>query len=86
MTELAKLEHENETLTNQCEKREFGEQFVKGNQQDYIFTGLPSYVVFVWLVGYCTLVLPQSASLFPGDILSLILIKLRVNLLYQDLS
>ena len=88
VTELGRLQHENETLANRCESQ-FGEEFLRGNQQDSkttFFTGLPSYAVFVWLLSYCTSVLPPSASLSTGDILLLILTKLRLNLVYQDLS
>ena len=86
VTELGRLQQENETLAN---RSQFGEEFLRGNQQDSkttFLTGLPSYAVFVWLLNYCTSVLPPSASLSPGDTLLLILMKLRLNLLYQDLS
>ncbi|KAK2193201.1 hypothetical protein NP493_14g07072 [Ridgeia piscesae] len=33
VTELGRLQRENETLANQCE-RQFGEEFLRGNQQD----------------------------------------------------
>ena len=78
VTELGRLQRENETLANQCE-RQFGEETT-------FCTGLPSYAVFVWLLNYCTSVLPPPASLSTGDILLLIWMKLRLNLLYQDFS
>ena len=89
MTELARLQHENEKLRQQAEQCQFGEHFLQGDRQEsrtLCFTGLPSYALFVWMVSYCVSVLPPSSSLSPANVLLLTLMKLRLNLQYQDLS
>ena len=50
------------------------------------FTGFPSYSVFCWALALCKPFLPKSKKLSPGDIFLLILMKVRLGLLNQDLS
>ena len=50
------------------------------------YTGLPNYKVFLWLLALVSDVLPTSAILSPGDVLLLILMKLKPSLRHTDLG
>ena len=89
MTELARLQLENEKLTAKVRECQFGEHFLKGDQGDartLHFTGLPSYALFVWMVNYCAAILPPTSVLSPANVLLLTLMKLRLNLQYTDIG
>lgn len=89
MSELARLQEEVKYLREKLADRSFGQQFIarkEKNARTKFFTGVPNYNAFLWLVTYLSSALPQSSTLSPGDVLLLILMKLRLNLKMQDLG
>ena len=72
-----------------------GEHFLKGTNfsfktnfsfQTNFSTGFPSYGAFASTVAFCSAVLPASKTLSPADVFLLIMMKLRLNRLSQDLA
>lgn len=86
--ELVRLQEENRELKDELANVTFGESYLshgKSTLKTKFFTGFPSYAVFCWALPLCKTFLLKSKKLSPGDIFLLILMKLRLGLLNQDL-
>ena len=87
--ELGRLQEENRTLKDELERVRFGDQFLNQGKTYFrtkFFTGFPTYELFTWVVAFCSSVLPASKSLSPANVFLLIMMKVRLNLLNQDLA
>lgn len=87
--ELGKLQQEKIELEKELRQRKFGIGFLidsADNSKTNFFTGFPSFDAFNWALELCTPTLPKSKHLCPGDVFLLILMKVKLNLLNQDLA
>ena len=87
--ELGRPQEENCLLKGKLKEKTFGVAFIATKNKDSSmrsYTGLPNYKVFLWLLALVSDVLPTSAILSPGDVLLLILMKLKPSLRHTDLG
>ena len=87
--ELGRWQEENQKLKKELENIRFGDTFLKQGQstdKTSFFTGFPRYEVFVWALSLCAGFLPTSKKLSPANVFLLILMKIRLVLLSQDLA
>ena len=87
--ELQRVQEENETLKAKLERARFGSQFLNQGDTSFktnFFTGIPNYDLFTSLVAFCSSVLPVSKTLSPANVFLLIMMKIKLNLLNQDLA
>ena len=84
--ELNSLREERDCLKQQLKSSKFSFYVVNTDEKVRFYTGLPSLACFTWLLEFVSSVLPTSAVLDSKDILLLIFMKLRLNLLNQDLA
>ena len=85
-TELARLQKENYTLREELSNLRFSDNFVATDPKTVFYTGVPTHALFLWLVTYCSALLPNFHSLSPKSVLLCVLMKLRLNLQHQDLA
>ncbi|XP_051795083.1 uncharacterized protein LOC127531031 isoform X2 [Acanthochromis polyacanthus] len=89
MMEMGKLQEELWDARQKLQGCKFTDKFLEEGNRDsktQFFTGMPSYGSFLWLLGCVRAMLPVSMTLSPGSILLLVLMKLRLNLVHQDLA
>ena len=87
--ELQRLQEENRTLKAELGRMQFGDKFLNQGDTSIItkfFTGFPTYELFTLVVTFCSSVLPVSKKLSPANVFLLIMMKIRLNLLKQDLA
>lgn len=87
--ELQRLQEENRTLKAELERVQFGDKFLNQGDTSFktkFFTGFPTYESFTLVVTFCSSVLPVSKKLSPANVFLLIMMKIRLNLLNQDLA
>ena len=85
-SELGRLQVENAHLTAEIDQQNFVNQATANDKNIQFYTGVPSKAIFMWLVTFCSCVLPQSKVMSPTGVLLCILIKLRLNLQLTDLA
>lgn len=65
----------------------FRASFIDGDDKKTTFyTGLPNHQTFLWVVTHCASELPSSRLLSTHDVILLVLMKLQLNLVNQDLA
>ncbi|XP_033729835.1 uncharacterized protein LOC117319035 [Pecten maximus] len=83
--ELARLQAENEELLKRTSTMYFADQVLMTDRKTSFYTGTSS-AVFMWLLSFCSCILPTCKVLTPKSILLCLLMKLRLNLQHQDLA
>lgn len=83
--ELARLQTENAELSSKIRDFDIEEQLISNDSKTKFYTGIPTKAVFMWLLAFCTSVLPVCKVMSPKCIPLCILMKLRSNLPNQDL-
>ncbi|XP_046561512.1 uncharacterized protein LOC124270535 [Haliotis rubra] len=89
LTEVENLQAELQDTRHQLRACRFSDRFLEGDKKDgktLFFTGISSHASFLWLVQFCAHILPVSMTLTPASVLMLVLMKLRLNLVDQDLA
>ncbi|XP_068692438.1 uncharacterized protein [Montipora foliosa] len=87
--ELQRLQEENRTLKAELGRVQFGDKFLNQGDTSIItkfFTGFPTYELFTLVVTFCSSVLTVSKKLSPANVFLLIMMKIRLYLLKQDLA
>lgn len=87
--ELQRLQEENRTLKAELERVQFGNKFLNQGDTSFrtrFFTGFPSYELFTLVLTLCSSVLPTSKKLSHANVFLLIMMKIRHDLLNQDLA
>lgn len=70
-----------------CHNPQFNASSIENDDKKTTFyTGLPNHATFLWVVTHCSDELPSSRLLSPHDIVLLVLMKLQLNLVNQDLA
>ena len=89
MTKVHDLIEKNKSLNHQLQDCAFSFKIMEANDNlTAFYTGLPSWVVFLHVHVYMYTVpyVPQGRSLSSMDELFLTLVKLRLNLMHNDLA
>ena len=94
VVKVSSLCHKIDTLTSQVRHYEtnriFGARFLKDEKEKdsrtRFYTGLPNHGSFLWLTEFCENILPSSNILSPGDVLLMLLVKLKLNLRFEDIA
>lgn len=88
--ELGRMQQENEALKNDLKGGKFGVDFIldrsDSTSKTNFFTGFPNYASFEWALELCGPTLPTSDVLIPANVFLLILMKVKLSLLNQDLA
>lgn len=84
--ELARLQTENAQLREEVSKSLFGEQAIINDRKTLFYTGIPTKALFMWLLTFCSAILPSCKVMTPSNVLLCILMKLRLNLQIQDIA
>ena len=87
MKQVRTLEEENTELRKRLDAETFSVRIIEG--ADYLtkfYTGLPAWVVFLHLFMFLSPFLPQPRALSPMDEFLLTLMRLRLNLMLEDLA
>lgn len=84
--QLEKVHTENKNLREENKRVKFGPDTISTDRDTQFYTGLPTNALFLWMVTFCSTVLPHSKLLSPASVLLMILMKLRLNLHHRDLS
>ncbi|XP_052100440.1 uncharacterized protein LOC127734547 [Mytilus californianus] len=85
-TELGRLQTENAQLKEEINKLSFGDQAIATNRKTQFYTGVPTRALFLWLVTFCSTILPTCKVMSPPSVLLCILMKLRLNIQHQDIA
>ena len=87
MTKVHDLIEKNKSLNHQLQDCAFSFKIMEANDNlTAFYTGLPSWVVFLHVYMYTVPYVPQGRSLSSMDELFLTLVKLRLNLMHNDLA
>ncbi|XP_067681957.1 uncharacterized protein [Haliotis asinina] len=89
LKEIENLQAELQETKQQLRSCRFSDKFLDGDKKDaktLFFTGIPNHATFLWLVQFCAHILPVSMALTPASVLMMVLMKLRLNLVDQDLG
>ena len=87
INKLQKLEEENADLRKRLDTEIFSVKVVEGNDHlTRFYTGLPAWVIFLHLFNFLSPFLPRSRALSLMDEFFLTLMRLRLNLMLQDLA
>ena len=87
MKQVRTLEEENTELRRRLNAETFSVQIIESN--DYLtnfYTGLPAWVIFLHLFMFLSPCLPQPRALSLMDEFLLTLMRLRLNLMLEDLA
>ena len=84
--ELGRLQTENVILKNSIEQLNIEEQLISTDSKIRFYTGIPTKSLFLWMVTFCSAVLPECKVMCPQSILLYIFMKVRLNLHHQDLA
>ncbi|VDI17719.1 Hypothetical predicted protein [Mytilus galloprovincialis] len=85
-TELNRLQVENTHLKTELLNLKFEDSAVATDSKTTFYTGIPSKALFMWVLSFCTTVLPSSRVVSPKGVLLCVLIKLRLNLHLEDIA
>lgn len=85
-TELNRLQVENTHLKTELLNLKFEDSAVATDSKTTFYTGIPSKALFMWVLSFCTTVLPSSRVVSPKGVLLCLLIKLRLNLHLEDIA
>lgn len=85
-TELGRLQTENSQLKEEIINLSFGDQAIATNRKTQFYTGVPTRALFLWLVTFCSTILPTCKVMSPSSVLLCILMKLRLNIQHQDIA
>ncbi len=83
--EVSSLRVERDMVKEQLKSSKFCSEFVDSDEKILFFTGFPSLACFLWLIDYISPRLPNFSALRSKDAFLLTFMKLRLNLLHQDL-
>ncbi|XP_071118519.1 uncharacterized protein [Haliotis cracherodii] len=89
LEEVGTLQKELRETRQKLEQNQFGDSILAGDKKDartVFYTGVKNHAMFLFLVQFCTSVLPTSMQLRPASVLMLVLMKLRLGLVNQDLA
>ena len=87
MTKVHDLIEKNKSLNHQLQECAFSFKIIEANDNlTAFYTGLPSWVVFLHVYMYTIPYISQGCSLSSMDELFLTLVKLRLNLMHNDLA
>ena len=64
----------------------FGHEFLDTDYKVKFYTGIPFIVCFLWLFKYVSQELPTFDAVVPQDVFFIVFLKLRLNLLHDDLG
>jgi hypothetical protein len=84
--ELGRLQTENVKLKNNIEQLNIEGQLISTDNKVRFYTGIPSKSLFLWMVTFCSAVLPECKVMSPQSVLLCIFMKVRLNLQHQDLA
>ena len=67
--ELGRLQTENVILKNSIEQLNIEEQLISTDSKIRFYTGIPSKSLFLWMVTFCSAVLPECKVMSPQSII-----------------
>eukprot|EP00794_Sanderia_malayensis_P002714 gene2714-3139_t len=85
-TEVQSLRSEKELMGKALQSSKFSHQFLDSDNKVKFFTGIPSIACFLWLFKYVSPELPTFDAVVPEDVFFIVFVKLRLNLLHEDLG
>ena len=83
---MERLQAENCVLKHNASQLSAEQQITSSDHRILFYTGLPSKALFIWLLSFCSMVLPTFKVLSPTCVLLCLIMKLRLNLQHQDLA
>lgn len=85
-TELNRLQVDNTNLKKTLLNLKFEDSAVASDNKTTFYTGIPSKALFMWVLSFCSSVLPSSRVLSQKGVLLCLLVKLRLNLHLDDIA
>lgn len=84
--ELGRLQTENTTLKANISQLNFENLVTASDRKIQFYTGVHSKALFMWLLSFCSCILPSCKVMSPTSVLLCLLMKLRLNLQHEDLA
>ena len=86
LEELARLQNENARLSEENKQTAFGLHTLTNDFKTNFYTGVPNFDVLMWLIEHLQSEIPSFKSVGSSDVVLIVLMKLRLNLLNYDIA